>query len=421
MTTYKIYFTNSSGFNNNFAFFSAIPVVTNNGGGPVYSNIITSQYVPSDNGDTTWENDVTQTYYAWTSISPVKTSDLPGQNIVTKISNSKLATLGTSDSSGSTFKLINNGGTPTFDAKATTFAAPAGAFQISSDLNAFQPDQNFLCGLGSVDDNGMRIPVATFAAQPNTVATITPVVTFYIAQFSAQKGTVIDVTMRSKIAAEIDFTGKASNAAFVSQKPGGAFDITYGTAKAMLELSQAASSSKGLNRGPQSHDIRALMKKLEVDPHNQYLCKYTWVGALTKEEKQTAVAAARDAMKNLGYTVNSEPTGPGFDPANFGVQSDNLTAVVRQVWAGVVGGLGAIAKDPVTLDANYGADDDKQEDDTHGKEHPLRIEQYGEGGPQRLENGNTNGRVEPYVGHGHSADQLAQILRGVKGLDIAAY
>lgn len=63
-TTYTIYFTNYSGFDNNYAFFSDSPIVTHNGGSPVYSNIVASQFVPADNGDTTFEIDVTQTYYA---------------------------------------------------------------------------------------------------------------------------------------------------------------------------------------------------------------------------------------------------------------------------------------------------------------------------------------------------------------------
>lgn len=58
-TIYKIYFTNYSGFGNNFAFFSASPIVTNNGGSLIYSNIIVSQYVPADSGDTTFKIDVT--------------------------------------------------------------------------------------------------------------------------------------------------------------------------------------------------------------------------------------------------------------------------------------------------------------------------------------------------------------------------
>lgn len=69
-TTYKVFFTNYSGFNNNFAFFSAAPIVTNNGGSPVYGNVIASQYVPADNGDTTFEIDVTQTYYACMNTLP---------------------------------------------------------------------------------------------------------------------------------------------------------------------------------------------------------------------------------------------------------------------------------------------------------------------------------------------------------------
>lgn len=60
-----------------------------------------------------------------------------------------------------TFKLIDNAGNPTFDPNSTTYNAPDGTFQIASDPGAFQPDQNFICGLGSVDGNGQRIPVAT--------------------------------------------------------------------------------------------------------------------------------------------------------------------------------------------------------------------------------------------------------------------
>jgi hypothetical protein len=60
-----------------------------------------------------------------------------------------------------TFKLVNSGGNPTFDGNATTYQAPDGTYQIASDPGAFLPDQNFICGLGSVDSNGQRIPVAT--------------------------------------------------------------------------------------------------------------------------------------------------------------------------------------------------------------------------------------------------------------------
>lgn len=60
-----------------------------------------------------------------------------------------------------TFKLVNSGGNPTFDGNATKYEAPDGTYQIASDPGAFLPDQNFICGLGSVDSNGQRIPVAT--------------------------------------------------------------------------------------------------------------------------------------------------------------------------------------------------------------------------------------------------------------------
>ncbi|KAL6807852.1 hypothetical protein GGI42DRAFT_319114 [Trichoderma sp. SZMC 28013] len=355
-TTYKIFFTNYSGFANNFAFFSATPVVTNNGGSPVYSNIIASQYVPADNGDTTFEIDVTQTYYAWTSISPIDTGKLPGTNVVTKISNSKLATLGTSGSPGSTFKLINSGGNPTFDGTAATFQAPDGTFQIASDPNAFQPDQNFICGLGSVDGNGQRIPVATFAAQPNTVATIAPVVKFYIAQYGSQQGTVINVSILSNKAAEIDFTGKGVHAAFVKQISGGGWEVKYGTAKAMLEASQAftAKQKRSLLNARQQ-DIAKLMGLLQanLDPvDDRYLCSFKWANGTTTEEKTPAVADLVAAMNGHGYDVFTQPPGPNYDPANFGISATGSATTVADNWTQAVNALGAIASDPKTINAN---------------------------------------------------------------------
>jgi hypothetical protein len=55
------------------------------------------------------------------------------------------------------------------------------------------------------------------------------------------------VSILSKQAAEIDFTGKGLNAAFVKQQPGGSFSVVYGTAIAMLEQSRACAAEH--NRG----------------------------------------------------------------------------------------------------------------------------------------------------------------------------
>lgn len=76
------------------------------------------------------------------------------------------------------------------------------------------------------------------------VATITPVVKFYITQFSAQKGTVIDVSILSKQAAAIDFTGRATTGAFIKQQPGGSWDIRYGSPSAMMKLARASESKQ---------------------------------------------------------------------------------------------------------------------------------------------------------------------------------
>ncbi|CAJ0543674.1 Ff.00g038690.m01.CDS01 [Fusarium sp. VM40] len=414
-STYKIYFTNSSGFNNNFAFFSAVPVVTDNGGSPVYSNIIASQYVPSDDGDTTFGIDVTQTYYAWTSVSPVDVQKLPGNNVVTRISNSKLATLGKTGAPGSTFKLIDNAGNPTFDPNSTTYNAPDGTFQIASDPGAFQPDQNFICGLGSVDGNGQRIPVATFAAQPNTIATIKPVVTFYIAQFSSQKGTVVDVNILSNKAAIIDFTGKGVNAAFVNQTAGGGFSVQYGSAKSMVELSQA-SSSKNKSRPPilNQYDLETLMeiiRKISPVAITLYQCGFDWVGNPTQQQKATAVTSAATAMGSIaGYTVSSRPSAPYTNPS-FGVQSANPIGTVRAVWNTVVAGLGPIANNPRTTNGNF-ADSKTQSNGTE--------KQQSTNGGERT-NGNQVTNNPSHVNNEYASSDLVQLLKGMGGLDVAAH
>lgn len=105
-----------------------------------------------------------------------------------------------------------------------------------------------------------------FAAQPNTVATIAPVVKFYIAQFGSQQGTVINVSILSNKAAEIDFTGKGVHAAFVKQVSGGGWEVKYGTAAAMLEASQAftAKQKRSLLNARQQ-DIAKLMYVLHIE------------------------------------------------------------------------------------------------------------------------------------------------------------
>ncbi|PNP52173.1 hypothetical protein THARTR1_07382 [Trichoderma harzianum] len=313
-TTYKIFFTNYSGFANNFAFFSATPIVTNNGGSPVYSNIIASQYVPADNGDTTFEIDVTQTYYAWTSISPIDTGKLPGTNVVTKISNSKLATLGASGSPGSTFKLVNSGGNPTFDGTAATFQAPDGTFQIAST---------------PMLSNQTRISSA---------------------------GTVINVSILSNKAAQIDFTGKGVHAAFVKQLSGGGWEVKYGTATAMLEASQAftAKQKRSLLNARQQ-DIAKLMGLLQANLESvddRYLCSLKWANATTTDEKGAAVTGLVAAMTAYGYNVLTEPSSPNYDPANFGISAVGPANTVANNWTQAVNALGAIASDPKTINAN---------------------------------------------------------------------
>ncbi|KAM6513340.1 hypothetical protein FALCPG4_015772 [Fusarium falciforme] len=413
-TTYKIYFSNFSGFNNNFAFFSDSPIVVDNGGSPVYGNIVASQYVPADNGDTTFEIDVTKTYYAWTSICKVDTSTLPGRNVETKISNSKLATLGTPGSPGSTFKLIDNGGNPTFDGSSTTYEAPDGSFQISADANAFMPDQNFICGLGSVDGNGQRIPVATFAAQPNTVATITPKVKFYIAQYSATQGTIIDVSILSKQAAPIDFTGKATNAAFVTQSSGGSFNVRYGSAKAMLEQSRvcAAKPNGGLSNA-QYQEMAKLIQLLQknLDMATLYLCKFTWADRATQAEKATAVNTVAATMLGLGYTVTAQPSGPTYTPAVFGIRSNNTIGVVRNAWADAVHSLGLIATDPKTINGSFA---ENQNCDSNGQGKLHGIEQV---------NGNGSTHSQSFNENGYDSEQLQEILKSAKrlsGFNVAA-
>ncbi|KAF9776931.1 hypothetical protein IL306_004821, partial [Fusarium sp. DS 682] len=85
-----------------------------------------------------------------------------------------------------------------------------------------------------------------FAAQANATATIQPMMRFYIAAFPYQQGTIIDVDTLAYRGAQIDFSGRGVNAAFVTHQSGGNFLAIYGTISAMQERLKAVSMKKNM-------------------------------------------------------------------------------------------------------------------------------------------------------------------------------
>lgn len=90
-----------------------------------------------------------------------------------------------------------------------------------------------------------------------------------------------------------------------------------------------------------------------LDPvDDRYLCSFKWANGTTTEEKTPAVADLVAAMNGHGYDVFTQPPGPNYDPANFGISATGSATTVADNWTQAVNALGAIASDPKTINAN---------------------------------------------------------------------
>jgi len=216
MATYTIKILNNAQANKSYVAFMAQPVVTSNGGTvPVYTNAWATFENITDGG---WDSVVyTQSTYAYWSqaaaqLSPTTIIDSGGTKQVNTATTDTVA--------------FTNTGATGFGSVASPGTAQNGSFSITTTTD-FTPANNFVLGLASSNGSLIPSPVASFAALPNEIYNITPVVKFYVADQLYQAGQVIDYSATSNQIATIDFTGLPQTTATVVQAANGAFSVTY--------------------------------------------------------------------------------------------------------------------------------------------------------------------------------------------------
>ena len=150
----------------------------------------------------------------------------------------------------------------------------------------------------------------------------------------------------------------------------------------------------------QTHYDRDILHKLKPVPNTLYQCGYDWVDGLSEKAKAQAVNRAATAMNNPpGYIVASVP-GPPFTYPSFGIESPNTRDVVADRWSNVVANqLAAEARNPYTVDGNF-ANSKAQDTPANGNQ---------------VTNKQSNGT------NGLAINDLVQLLKGMRGLDVAAY
>ncbi len=120
-----------------------------------------------------------------------------------------------------------SGGSPTgFTSVTSPGSAPPGTFAIVTGSD-FTPSNGYVLGVARMAASPIPVPTMTFPALPNTISTIRPIHTYYVAVGDYAPGEVMDAGLVAG-AAEIDFTGRAQTTATVIQQPDGTFSVTYG-------------------------------------------------------------------------------------------------------------------------------------------------------------------------------------------------
>lgn len=215
MTTYTIQILNNSGFSKSYFAFMEAPVVTSNGGQPVvYTNAwATFNSILSGGYDSI---SITPTTYAYWGTTP----DTLGPG--TRFSSGGSVQVSTVTNDSVTF----TSGPPTgFSAVTSPGTAQTGAFEIVAGTD-FTPLNGYVFGLAAASQTPIPTPVATFAASPNNIFNIVPVVKFYVAEGAYYPGEVIDPSQVAN-PATIDFTGRPQTTATAIQAADGTWTVVY--------------------------------------------------------------------------------------------------------------------------------------------------------------------------------------------------
>jgi hypothetical protein len=230
-TNYKIIFNNQTGSRGEYAIFSEPPTISS--AKQVYTNAWITQTVNSGGNFTV---STSLDFYAWVGTTPVRLAP----HVTISGGTSQLAQLGKVGSPGTAFQMVVEDSQP--DLSTPTMLSKPGAFEIDTGHDFPSPNSTYLIGLGKVDSNGIVSPVATAAAVPNMHTNITPIMKFYIGQFSYEPGEIVDFNSVSGDCGVIDFSsgpGLGRTTAVVTQDEYGNFSTIYTSSKATRDVLQA--------------------------------------------------------------------------------------------------------------------------------------------------------------------------------------
>jgi len=346
-TTYTITFFNNHGQNGNYCFFNQKPDVDGDTSDPnCFTNIWISKAVP--NGDTI-DITTTATYYAWTGTAPAAVA--PGITIGT--GKGLVATLGTDKTAGSTFLVTNDSGTPDIE-PADKNTSNASAFEIDTGTD-FQASDNFLVGLGLMDNRGRLVPSAVIPADQNMATNIMPIVKFYVSKNSSKQGTVVDFASESLNAGVMDFTLPANQGkpfVYVTHEATGAFTVTFSD-QATFNLNKEARLSSKRSGTYGSPDVAMLQSKIaeleqlfkaylakgntsepDVNPLALYTATVGWLQTMTPAAINTAWGIIWNYLTHRGYSGSYT-----FDSQHF-TTTVTITVVPKAVSDDLV--LGAV-------------------------------------------------------------------------------
>jgi len=210
MTSYTIQIWNQSQVARSYVLFLEQPELAGAGSPEAYTNAWATFPSVTNGGFDRITFD--ETIYAYWSKPPVGSQMLSGGVALVNIQTHDTVTF--------------SGGSPTgFTSVASPGSAPPGSFTIVTGSD-FTPSNGYVLGVARMAATPIPAPVMTLPALPNTITSIRPIHTYYVAVGDYQTGDVIDAALVGA-SAKIDFSGRAQTTATVVQQADGAFSVTY--------------------------------------------------------------------------------------------------------------------------------------------------------------------------------------------------
>ncbi|KAL3965262.1 hypothetical protein ACCO45_002266 [Purpureocillium lilacinum] len=219
---YRITISNESGRDGTYSVFLQPPEVTG-GGSDVFAHAWVTAFVQTGGSV---DVRTTSDWYAWAGKAPQYPA--PGVRITGGVS--RMAQIGSSGVNGSTFEMRVVNDAPTLIEVLPE--ATAGAYEIITGDDMPNPNEEYLVGLGKMNDLGVVTVAASVLAHNMDSVMVVPAMRFYVSASEHMAGEIVDLASVAGEAAEVDFGGGAgrggSFAVVTHTGTGtGAWDISY--------------------------------------------------------------------------------------------------------------------------------------------------------------------------------------------------